>query len=1073
MRRSLKPGWLVIASFFLLSSLPPAGAAENPYLYGIHDADPHPQPYLDHIGNGGAKGWVTATVAIGSRPDDLGGGNFTAFANQGHSVIVRLNHGYCPNGSIPPPAQYADFAKRAANYAAATQGADIFVIGNETNLSWEWPAINGRQAYVSPQSYAQAYRMAYDEIKARRPGAKVLAQGLAPFAGPFGAGASCDPGLPADANPLNWVQYMNQMLTAIKQTGGIDGIALHINSRGYTYADIHSTQKVQAGGQSLYFSYYVYKDWVDLGIPADLYHLPLYATEVNGIYFWKGGHPENPASHYEQGWVQEIYAEIDRYNQQAASSGKPIFRAVNLYRWCNWCDGWNIDSSNQFPNPYKGQILTDLDQAVAAKYTWPGGTAPPTPSGSNLARSAVAWQASSVYASAYGGDKAYDGVVSAASKWTSNGSSAESWLALDLGSANAVTGLIVRHAGAAGELQDYNTRAFRLESGASLSGPWTSLTTVDNASQDPASTVVLPSAVTTRYVRLYVTDAGIDNYARIPELEVYGTPGGAPPGPGPLVNGDFESSTPGSPVGTGWTAFSSTGYGASFAVASDQVHGGSLAQRVTSAQPSSPDKYAGVYQVVATEPGRTYTVRAWNRTRFPGGNAWDQIGRLGIDLTGATSFLAASVTWKELDSAKDVWHPVEQNVTATGSAMTIYLQSWRKWASGGDSLAWFDDVQVVGEGPPTNHPPTAIASAHPTSGVAPLAVAFSGAASSDPDGDALTYAWSFGDGAHGSGATVSHTYSASGAYDASLTVDDGRGGSHSASLAIIVEQTGGNHPPRAAISAAPRWGTIPFTVTLDGSGSSDPDGDALTYSWSFADGVQGSGPTLQRTFTDANGDLQEAGGYSVTLTVSDGKGGTHSASARIGVFPPGCPSFLDFDAIRQQLDAEGKDLAFVKVGFHTGGWGKMGGLGKWERCLDAAGVPFLLKSVSNGGRVAEAAALKARSGVPHTIVYRRCCDQYELPDYNNDAAQEAEIHWQRHLQAFPPEVKSIRHLVWVETINEPWKGDQDTNNAEWLATFSYQTALKAMAAGYNYSAFGWSSGEPEPGPPPGPQSPGF
>src|SRR3990172_6729786 len=73
----------------------------------------------------------------------------------------------------------------------------------------------------------------------------------------------------------------------------------------------------------------------------------------------------------------------------------------------------------------------------------------------------------------------------------------------------------------------------------------------------------------------------------------------------------------------------------------------------------------------------------------------------------------------------------------------------------------------------------------------------------------------------------------------------------------------------------PRPATIPFPVTLNGGGSSDPDGAPLTYAWSFADGVQGSGPTLERTFVDDNLDMREAGGYLVTLSVSDGNGGTH------------------------------------------------------------------------------------------------------------------------------------------------------------------------------------------------------
>lgn len=38
----------------------------------------------------------------------------------------------------------------------------------------------------------------------------------------------------------------------------------------------------------------------------------------------------------------------------------------------------------------------------------------------------------------------------------------------------------------------------------------------------------------------------------------------------------------------------------------------------------------------------------------------------------------------------------------------------------------------------------------------------------------------------------------------------------------------------------------------------------------------------------------------------------------------------------------------------------------------------------------------------------------------------------------------------------------DKNRSEWLAEFSWHTAQMAMTEGFNYAAFGWSSGEPEP-----------
>jgi hypothetical protein len=341
-------------------------AAECPSLYGIHDADPDPSTYLNHIKPAAGCGWVTATVAVGHNPADTSGANFSTLASQGHTVICRINNGYFPNGTIPLAVDYDNFARRCSNFVLATTGCNIWLIGNECNLSGEWPFTGTRFTYVSPQDYATCFRKVYNAIKSVRPNDKVLTQPAAPFAGPYGAGTLN--GFPSDPNPLSWTQYLNQMLTALQATGPLDGIALHITSRGYNYADIHSTNQVNAAGQLLYFSFNVYKDWVDFGIPRSLYGLPLYATECNGYYYWKGGHPENPAAHYEAGWMQEIYAEIDRYNQSAGALGKPVYHCVNMYRWCASCDNWNIDGTD---NPYRAQILSDLDAAATPNYKWP------------------------------------------------------------------------------------------------------------------------------------------------------------------------------------------------------------------------------------------------------------------------------------------------------------------------------------------------------------------------------------------------------------------------------------------------------------------------------------------------------------------------------------------------------------------------------------------------------------------------------------------------------------------------------------------------------------------------------
>jgi hypothetical protein len=358
-------------------------AAETRSIYGIHDATPDPSEYLNRVKTVGSGGWVTATVAIGHNAADTTSQSFSSLTNAGHTVICRLNNGYFPDGTIPLPAEYDNFARRCSNFVMNSSGCNIWVIGNETNLKGEWPFSGTNFAYISPQQYALCFRKVYNAIKAVRPNDRVLPSPPSPFAGPYGAGTQN--GYPADGVPINWVQYLNQELTAIAASGPLDGVALHVTSRGYAYSDIHSTSKASAGGQSLYFSFYVYKDWVEKGIPPALYHLPIYVTECNGYYYWKGGHPENTAKHYEPGFMQEVYAEINRYNQHAAGAGKPIVRCLNMYRWCAGCDGWNIDGSS---NPYKAQILSDLDAAVAQNYRWPDGTANRT----NLVSTGALWR---------------------------------------------------------------------------------------------------------------------------------------------------------------------------------------------------------------------------------------------------------------------------------------------------------------------------------------------------------------------------------------------------------------------------------------------------------------------------------------------------------------------------------------------------------------------------------------------------------------------------------------------------------------------------------------------------------
>jgi PKD repeat protein len=598
-----------------------------------------------------------------------------------------------------------------------------------------------------------------------------------------------------------------------------------------------------------------------------------------------------------------------------------------------------------------------------------------------------------------------------------------------------------------------------------------------------------------------------------------------------LTNGSFEDAVQGNGVGQGWYSFSSSGYGPTYAVVSDPVYDGSAAQQVVSPQPSTSNQYAGVYQVVATESGSDYAVRAWNRTHFAGGSAWDHIARLGIDLSGGTDYQASSVEWYEFDSAKDTWHQLELNVTATSSAMTIFLQSWHKWASGGEAYTWFDHVAVATDDQPPPPPPNpgtppgdnlalgasdwsagsvyngdfggdkaydgviSAGSKWTSDGSSPASwlvldlgtncdlsgfiVRHAGAAGEPAGYNTQSYRLESGSSLSGPWTTLA-TVDNSAQQNSSTTVLAGSVAARYVRLYIIdagidnyaripeFEVYGsagsppppppGNNPPIARATANPTSGKAPLTVSFNATGSSDPDGDSLSYSWNFGDGTQGSGAIVSHTY-------QTQGIYPATLTVDDGRGGSDDVTATIAVsttgppLPSYCPSTLDFPAIRAQLNQQGEDLGFVKIGFHVGPGGNQNGLGEWMTCLDAAGVPFFLKSVDSAGQIWEAAQLKAASGVPHVLVYRRSTGSgwnWDVPDYNKTPFDAAVEHWQRQRQEFPPELEPYKDLIWIETINEI-----DKNRSEWLGEFAYHTAQMAMDQGFNWAAFGWSAGEPE------------
>lgn len=179
---------------------------------------------------------------------------------------------------------------------------------------------------------------------------------------------------------------------------------------------------------------------------------------------------------------------------------------------------------------------------------------------------------------------------------------------------------------------------------------------------------------------------------------------------------------------------------------------------------------------------------------------------------------------------------------------------------------------------PTNDIPIANAGG-PYSGEAGVTlIQFDGSGSTDPDNGTLTFAWDFGDGAAGSGAMPSHTYPTAGNFQVTLIVNDGMDDSEPAVTSATISEPVTNLAP-VANPGGPYTGEPGIAVLFDGSGSSDPNADPLTFAWDFGDGVMVDGATPTHVYA---GD----GTYIVTLTVDDGQIGSVPATVNVEITTP-------------------------------------------------------------------------------------------------------------------------------------------------------------------------------------------
>ena len=173
------------------------------------------------------------------------------------------------------------------------------------------------------------------------------------------------------------------------------------------------------------------------------------------------------------------------------------------------------------------------------------------------------------------------------------------------------------------------------------------------------------------------------------------------------------------------------------------------------------------------------------------------------------------------------------------------------------------------------------------------------ATATDPGNDTITTSWDFGDGSPTvQGTPTDHSWADEGSYTLVLTVSDEDGGSEELQSTITIS------------NLAPSIGTFAVPSGVEGevlnfaASATDPGSDTLSFLWNFGDGSP-SVTAAQTTHV-----FDDEGSYTVSLTVSDGDGGTDTASGS-SVLTNAAPSIDSLTGNTTGL--EGQTLSWTAV----------------------------------------------------------------------------------------------------------------------------------------------------------------
>lgn len=340
----------------------------SPHIFGIHavsvaDDITTVRDRIRGLYQGkGKRGWIFFTEIVGRHAQSI---QFNAeirrrlwdWADQGYGVIIRLNHGYEPGGTLPESRFYDEFAAAAARWVelylkdanrAASSYAWTLQIANEQNNPREHPGgFEHPTEHITAERYADAFNKTYARIKAVLPNTIVCPGAVDPY----------------NYMPMNklggerW-RPLDYFTTMLENITALDGIILHAYTHGPDPAYITHLKRFGDGTGPLWDHYYdfqIYRLFMER-VPSKWRDLPAYITETDHIHRPAGEHDQGWVNQ-NVGWVRAAYAEIDRWNRTPYAQQ---IRCLLLYRWM--MDAWSIND--------KPEVLNDFKQALNHDYRW-------------------------------------------------------------------------------------------------------------------------------------------------------------------------------------------------------------------------------------------------------------------------------------------------------------------------------------------------------------------------------------------------------------------------------------------------------------------------------------------------------------------------------------------------------------------------------------------------------------------------------------------------------------------------------------------------------------------------------